>query len=95
MHIYSKIGLLLTRLTLLDEVLADDGLCSNVQKLKTGGVLFEVFNDHGERIFDRFIARSVIEAADTGDVANDVADGLFSVLAAWDENKEGGHHGGC
>lgn len=89
MNTNSKIGLLITRLCLLEEVVADDGLKIAVLRTTDGNVAFFVVpeDDVEQVLFHTLTMREEIETGTPEDIAGRISGELFAELAAWDENK--------
>lgn len=91
----AKIGILMTRLALLDEVVADAGMKMAILRTTDGDVAFFVVNAENidEIIFQHTVERAKLSAAEPADIAGAIADELFALLAQYDEAREEAQHG--
>lgn len=85
----AKLGVLLTRLCLLEEAIEDDGLKSAILRTTDGNIAFFVVlaENINEIVFTHAVEKARIEAEDTSAIADEIAHELFAALAVWDENK--------
>ena len=91
----SKIGILMTRLALLDEVVADSGMKMAILRTTDGDVAFFVVTAENtdEIVFQYTVERARLSAEEPSDIAGAIADELFALLAQYDEAREEEQHG--
>lgn len=90
----AKLGVLLTRLCLLEEAVEDDGLRVAILRTTDGNVAFFVVlaENTDEIVFTHTVEKARIEAEDSSAIADEIATELFTALAVWDENKTDSDH---
>ena len=91
----SKIGILMTRLALLDEVVADSGMKMAILRTTDGDVAFFVVTAENldEIVFQYTVERARLSAEEPADIAGAIVDELFALLAQYDEAREEAQHG--